>query len=334
VLRIAIFLFLLATAGGIFLLRAELLYRLVRLGKPVRRLDDLPKRLEEEAVVVLGQRKLLQRLGPGLMHAFIFWGFLVLLTTIIEAFGEIFDERFAIPVIGRTGWLGLVQDVFAVLVIVGIGMALYFRKVRRDERFIGSHLEEADFILLLILGIMVTLVALNAVKIVEGLADSPPEWTPVSNAAAQIFESLSKGTLNLFHELFLWSHIVLILGFLMYIPYSKHLHIVTSFINVFFSKTKPMGKLQSLKIDLENMEEAHLGAAALEDLTWKQILDTYTCTECGRCQDVCPAWNTGKPLSPKLLIMNLRDHIFEEGEEIVWARKEGQEREKVPLIQM
>jgi Fe-S oxidoreductase len=331
VLRIAIFLFLLATAGGIFLLRAELLYRLVRLGKPVRRLDDLPKRLEEEAVVVLGQRKLLQRLGPGLMHAFIFWGFLVLLTTIIEAFGEIFDERFAIPFIGRTGWLGLVQDVFAVLVIVGIGMALYFRKVRRDERFIGSHLEEADFILLLILGIMVTLVALNAVKIVEGLADSPPEWTPVSNAAAQIFESLSKGTLNLFHELFLWSHIVLILGFLMYIPYSKHLHIVTSFINVFFSKTKPMGKLQSLKIDLENMEEAHLGAAALEDLTWKQILDTYTCTECGRCQDVCPAWNTGKPLSPKLLIMNLRDHIFEEGEEIVWARKEGQEREKVPL---
>jgi Fe-S oxidoreductase len=331
VLRIAIFLFLLATAGGIFLLRAELLYRLVRLGKPVRRLDDLPKRLEEEAVVVLGQRKLLQRLGPGLMHAFIFWGFLVLLTTIIEAFGEIFDERFAIPFIGRTGSLGLIQDVFAVLVIVGIGMALYFRKVRRDERFIGSHLEEADFILLMILGIMVTLVALNAVKIVEGLADSPPEWTPVSNAAARIFESLGEGTLNLFHELFLWSHILLILGFLMYIPYSKHLHIVTSFINVFFSKTKPMGKLQSLKIDLENMEEAHLGAATLEDLTWKQILDTYTCTECGRCQDVCPAWNTGKPLSPKLLIMNLRDHIFDEGEEIVWAKREGQEREKVPL---
>ncbi|HET6770089.1 MAG TPA: (Fe-S)-binding protein, partial [Actinomycetota bacterium] len=251
--------------------------------------------------------------------------------TIIEAFGEIFDERFAIPFIGRTGWLGLVQDVFAVLVIVGIGMALYFRKVRRDERFIGSHLEEADFILLMILGIMVTLVALNAVKIVEGVADSPPAWTPVSNAAAQIFESLGQGTVNLFHELFLWSHIVLILGFLMYIPYSKHLHIATSFINVFFSKTKPMGKLQSLEIDLENMEEAHLGAATLEDLTWKQILDTYTCTECGRCQDVCPAWNTGKPLSPKLLIMNLRDHIFEEGEEIVWARKEGQEREKVPL---
>jgi Fe-S oxidoreductase len=331
VLRIAIFLFLLATAGGIFLLRADLLYRLVRLGRPVRRLDDLPKRLEQEAVVVLGQRKLLQRLGPGLMHAFIFWGFLVLLTTIVEAFGEIFDERFSIPFIGRAGWLGLIQDVFAVMVIAGIAMALYFRKVRRDERFIGSHLEEADFILLMILGIMVTLLALNAVKIVQELADSPPAWTPVSNAAGRVFESLGEGTLNLFHGLFLWSHIILILGFLMYIPYSKHLHILTSFINVFFSKTRPMGKLESLKIDLENTEEAHLGAASLQDLTWKQILDTYTCTECGRCQDVCPAWNTGKPLSPKLLIMNLRDHIFDEGEEIVWAKREGQEREKVPL---
>jgi Fe-S oxidoreductase len=331
VLRIAIFLFLLATAGGIFLLRAQLLYRLVRLGKPLRRLDDLPKRLEQEAVVVLGQRKLLQRLGPGLMHAFIFWGFIVLLTTIIEAFGEVFDERFTIPFIGRTGWLGLTQDVFAVLVTAGIAMALYFRKVRRDERFIGSHLEEADFILLMILGIMFTLVFLNAVKIVEGLAESPAEWTPVSNVAAQLFESLGEGALNLFHELFLWSHIALILGFLMYIPYSKHLHILTSFINVFFSKTKPMGKLQSLKIDLENMEESNLGAASLEDLSWKQILDTYTCTECGRCQDVCPAWNTGKPLSPKLLIMNLRDHIFDEGEEILWARRDGEEREKVAL---
>jgi Fe-S oxidoreductase len=331
VLRILIFLFLLATAGGIFLLRADLLFRLVRLGRPVRRLDNLPKRLEQEAVVVLGQRKLLQRLGPGLMHAFIFWGFLVLLTTIIEAFGEVFDERFAIPFIGRTGWLGLIQDAFAVMVIAGIGMALYFRKVRRDERFVGSHLEEADFILLMILGIMVTLVALNAVKIVEGLADSPAAWTPVSNVASQIFESLGAGTLNLFHELFLWSHIILILGFLMYIPYSKHLHIMTSFVNVFFTKTKPMGKLESLELDLENMEEAHLGAASLQDLTWKEILDTYTCTECGRCQDVCPAWNTGKPLSPKLLIMNLRDHIFDEGEEIVWAKREGQQREKVPL---
>jgi hypothetical protein len=132
-----VFLLLLAAAGGLFLLRAYTLWQLVRLGRPVSRFDDLPKRIETEAVVVFGQRKLLQRLGPGLMHAFIFWGFLILLTTIIEAFGEVFSGRFTIPWIGRAGWLGLAQDLFAVLVIVGVEMAVFFRKARRDERFIG-----------------------------------------------------------------------------------------------------------------------------------------------------------------------------------------------------
>src|ERR671919_695996 len=264
-----VFLLLLAAAGGLFLVRAFTLWQLVRLGRPVSRLDDLPKRVENETVVVLGQRKLLQRLGPGLMHAFIFWGFLILLTTIVEAFGEVFDPRFAIPVIGRTGWFGLLQDVFAVLVFIGIEMAIYFRKVRRDERFRGSHLEEADFILLMIL---------------------------------------------------------------VYIPFSKHLHIITSSINVFLTKTKPMGTLTPLRIDLDQMEDGgSLGAGTVEDLTWKQILDTYTCTECGRCQAVCPAWNTGKPLSPKLLIMNLRDHVLDHGRDILDARAAGQEYEKVPL---
>src|ERR671923_2665088 len=178
-----VFLLLLAVAGGLFLTRAATLWQLVGLGRPVDRFDDLPKRVENEAVVVLGQRKLLQRLGPGLMHAFIFWGFLVLLTTILEAFGEVFQEGFALPLIGRTGWLGLVQDTFAVLVFIGVEMAVYFRKVRRDERFKGSHLEEADFILLMILGIIFTLIGLNAAKIAQGVAEAPATWTPVSTLA-------------------------------------------------------------------------------------------------------------------------------------------------------
>jgi Fe-S oxidoreductase len=328
-----VFLLLLATAGGLFLLRAYTLLQLIRLGRPVSRLDDLPKRVETEAVVVFGQRKLLQRLGPGLMHAFIFWGFLILLTTIIEVFGEVFSDSFAIPWIGRSGWLGALQDAFAVLVIVGVGMAVFFRKVRRDERFKGSHLEEADFILLMILGIMLTLIGLNAVTIAQGLNESPAAWTPVSNLVAQPFELMSAGWLRLWHGAFLWSHIVLILGFLVYIPYSKHLHIITSFFNVFLTKTKPMGKLTPLRIDLESMgeDEASAGAATVEDLTQKEILDTFTCTECGRCQNVCPSWNTGKPLSPKLIIMNIRDHVFEQGDRILDARADGKEPEKVPL---
>jgi Fe-S oxidoreductase len=333
-LEAIIFLVLLAMAGGLFLQRALTLWELVRLGRPVSRWDDLPRRVQLEGTVVLGQRKLLQRLGPGLMHAFIFWGFLILLTTIIEIFGEVFDETFAIPLIGRTGWLGLIQDVFAVLVAVGILMAFYFRKVRRDDRFKGSHLEEADFILLMIFGIVFTLVFLNATKIAEGLNESPAEWTPISSAVAPLFTGMSETWVGIFHGVFLWAHILLILGFLVYIPYSKHLHILTSAVNVFFTKTKPMGKLTKLDIDLENLEsmdQAHLGAATVEDLTQKQILDTFTCTECGRCQDACPAWNTGKPLSPKLLIMNLRDHVFDQGEQILDARADEKGHDDVPL---
>jgi Fe-S oxidoreductase len=329
----ALLLLALAVTGGAFARRALQLWRFVRLGRPVRRLDNVPKRVGREATVVLGQRKLLQRAGPGLMHAFIFWGFLVLLTTIVEAFGEVFRRDFAIPWIGRSSGLGLVQDVFAVLVTVGIAMAVYIRKLQRPDRFKGSHLEEADFILLMILGIMLTLLALNATKIVLGINESPAAWTPVSRLVAEIFEPMGHGTVDVFERVFLWVHILLILGFLAYIPYSKHLHIFVSAINVFFTNTRARGRLEPLDLDLEKMQEgeAHLGAGTVEDLTWKEILDTYSCTECGRCQAVCPAWNTGKPLSPKLIVMNLRDHLFQKGPEILAARRRGDDHEGVAL---
>jgi Fe-S oxidoreductase len=329
----AFLLLVLMVAGGLFSRRAWLLFQLVRLGRPINRFDDLPKRLEKEAVVVLGQRKLLQRFLPGIMHAFIFWGFLVLLTTIAEAFGEVFKQSFAIPLIGRTGWLGLVQDVFTVLVFIGIELAVFIRKAQRPERFKGSHLEEADFILLIIMGIILTLVTLNGTRIALHVNESAKAWTPISAVVAIPFEHMSANAAHFFELVFLWAHIVLIMGFLAYVPYSKHLHIFASEPNVFFSKTKPLGKLDTLEIDMDKLEEGdvRLGAGALTDLTWKEILDTYSCTECGRCQNVCPAWNTGKPLSPKLLIMNLRDHVFDEGPRILAHRRKGTEHEPVPL---
>ena len=122
---------------------------------------------------------------------------------------------------------------------------------------------------------------------------------------------------------FLWAHLALVLGFLVYLAYSKHLHIITSAINVFFASTRPRGALEPLRIDMERLESGRAVARApqtLTDLTRKELLDLYACTECGRCQSVCPAWNTGKPLSPKLLIMNLRDHLFEEGPNVLCRR--------------
>ncbi len=324
---------LLLMAFGAFSRRADQLRRFVMLGKPVQRFDDIPKRIELETTVVLGQRKLLQRFLPGIMHAFIFWGFLVLLTTIVEAFGEVFRDRFAIPLIGHSVALGLIQDVFAALVFVGVELAVFIRKAQKPERFKGSHMAEADFVLLMIMGIVLSLFLLRGAKIALGHSPAPKEWTPISWLFSLIYHPMGAGTIRAFEHLFLWTHIVLILAFLVYIPYSKHLHIFVSEINVFFANTKARGRLRPLHIDMEKIEsgDVSLGAATITDLTWKEMLDLYSCTECGRCQNVCPAWNTGKPLSPKLIIMNMRDQLFDEGPKILAAKKRSEEFESTPL---
>jgi Fe-S oxidoreductase len=333
-LRAAVLVALVAGAGALFARRAGLIARLVRLGRPVDRTHDLPERLEREGTVVLGQRKLLQRLVPGLMHAFIFWGFLVLLTTVVEAGGQAIDEGFAIPLIGRSGWLGLLQDVFAGLVLIGVVTAFAIRKIQRPERFVGSHMQEADMILVWIAGIILTLLGLDAARIARGVAEAPSAWTPIANALSPVFDPMGPTALRVFEQVFVWSHLALILGFLVYIPYSKHLHIVTAAINVFFSQTRPRGYLTPLRIDLEALEteDVSLGARTVTDLTWKGLLDLTACTECGRCQSVCPAWNTGKPLSPKLLVMNLRDHLFEHGPGVLEARAQGETGAEVALV--
>jgi Fe-S oxidoreductase len=325
---------LVGAAAGLFARRARLIARLVRLGRPVERTDDVPVRLGREGTVVLGQRKLLQRLVPGLMHALIFWGFLVLLTTIVEAAGQAIDRRFAIPLIGRSGWLGVVQDVFAGLVLVAVVTAFVIRKVQRPERFVGSHMEEADLILVWIVGIIVTLLGLDAVRIARGVAEAPAAWTPIANALSAAFEPMGPRALRVFEDVFVWSHLVLVLSFLVYIPYSKHLHIVTAAINVFFAQTRPRGYLTPLRIDLDSLEtdEVSFGARTITDLSWKELLDLTACTECGRCQSVCPAWNTGKPLSPKLLVMNLRDHLFEHGPDVLSAGASDAEAALVPDV--
>ena len=321
-------------AGGLFVRRASLLARMNALGRPVPRPGDVPRQLAREGSHVLGQRKLFLRPLPGLMHALIFWGFLVLLTTIVEAAAQIIDPDFAIPWIGRTGWLGGLQDVFAGLVLVGVAIALWIRLVQRPERFIGSHTRAAYLILAWITLIVLTLFAANGLRISQAINESPVAWTPISHLFAAPFEGLSSGAQAALEQAFLWVHLALIFGFLVYIPYSKHLHIATAFINVFFSNTGPRGTLTPLPISMEALEagEQSLGAATITDLTRKELLDLYACTECGRCQSACPAWNTGKPLSPKLLVMDLRDQLFAEGPRILEAGDLGGSHEAAPLV--
>ena len=172
----------LAVSGTLFARRARLLVGLVRMGKPIDRSGDLPRRARNEAEIVLGQRKLLQRLVPGLMHAAIFWGFLVLFPTILIAMIGAVDRDATLPWLGHQGWFALLVDVFAVLVLVGVIGALFIRKVQRPARFEGSHLGEADLILALIAGIVTTLLLWHASRIALGLNEWPASWSPVSNA--------------------------------------------------------------------------------------------------------------------------------------------------------
>src|SRR6266567_511848 len=157
------------------------LYRVVRDGKPTSRFDDLPSRARAEAVVVVGQSKLLQRLGPGLMHAVIFWGFIVLFPTIVIAMIGAADPHATLPWLGAQGWYALLVDVFAVGVLAGVIAAYAIRLVQRPKRFAGSHLGEANLILAWIGGIVISLLMWHSSQIALGLNDYPREWAPVSN---------------------------------------------------------------------------------------------------------------------------------------------------------
>ncbi|MDQ3954647.1 MAG: heterodisulfide reductase-related iron-sulfur binding cluster [Actinomycetota bacterium] len=312
---------------GAFAARARDLVGFLRLGKDEDRMpQDWGRKLKDQLVVVFGQRKLLQWSIPGIMHFFIFWGFVILFTTIVEAFGAVYQEGFHIPFIGRWGPLGALQDLFVVAVLVGIAMAFTIRKLQRPGRFRGSHLKEADYILYAIAGIMITILFTRGAEISLGHFPYDTDWAPVSNAAAQLFEGFSLEARDAIDTVFLWWHSLIILAFLVYITYSKHLHIITSGFNVLFTSERPKGALKPMNIDIEQMSEDDVfGAPKVTDLTWKQLLDTMTCTECGRCQSQCPAWNTGKPLSPKLLIMDLRDQLFENGPRLLAAKRESEE---------
>ena len=318
----------LAASGTLCTRRVRLLVRLVRSGRPLARTGGLRRRVHNEVSIVLAQRKLLQRLGPGLMHAFIFWGFLVLAPTILIALIGAVDQHATLPWLGDQGWYALLVDVFAVLVLVGVAAELWIRKVQRPRRFEGSHLGEADLILGLIATIAVSLLLWHATRIALGLNEWPRGWSPAANALSHLFGA-GEAT-RVLERVFVWTHVLTILAFLAYLPRSKHLHIATAAVNVWFGRTGPPGRLEPLRFDDEDVpeEEIRFGAGTATDLTWKQVLDTFSCTECGRCQDACPAFATGKELSPKLLIMSLRDQVLAQessplvpnavSDEVVW----------------
>ncbi|MDT7659203.1 MAG: hypothetical protein QOF38_3918 [Pseudonocardiales bacterium] len=319
VIGLGVTVIVLAIAGR----RAWWLYRLISSGQPAHdRSDQLGARLRTQFVEVLGQRKLLKWTVPGMAHLFTMWAFIILLTVYIEAYGALFDEKFHIPLVGHWAALGFLQDFIAVMVLISLAVFTVIRirqapdRRQRESRFYGSHTGPAWFILFMIFNVIWTLFFFRGV---EAAAGNFPYTSGayVSLGIGHLFSGLSAGALAVLEAIGLVLHIGVMLAFLIIVLYSKHLHIFVAPINVAAKRLpKGLGPLLPMEsggkpIDFEDPgEDDVFGRGKIEDFTWKGMLDFATCTECGRCQSQCPAWNTGKPLSPKLVIMDLRDHLF------------------------
>jgi Fe-S oxidoreductase len=274
------------------------------------RFDSIGARTKGFFVYVLGQGRLLRWPYAGVLHVLIFWGFLVLLTAIAQAIVEALWQGFNFGDLPGAGAIAFLQDLFASLVLVGIVMALFNRLVVKPIRFRGSHEGDALLILGWIAAIMVMMQANYASRIAMS-GDGVAGWRPVASAFSRLFAGMGAGSegLKVVHGIVFWAHLLLVFAFLVYLGYSKHLHIITAAPNVLFRNTEPKGRM--VPIDLEAEDVDHFGSSKVEHFSWKDMLDLYTCTECGRCQTHCPAFNTGKPLSPKTLITDLRDHVYE-----------------------
>jgi Fe-S oxidoreductase len=297
--------------------------------------------VEVQATEVIGQRKLLKWSVPGAAHAATFWGFIVLFLTIIEAYGCLFSRTFAIPVIGHWAFTGFIEDLFAVGVLAGI---VTFTVIRlrdnphsegRESRFFGSHTRAAWVVLGMIFLVIATLLLYRGAQVNTGVFPYK-HGAFASQIAGHWLHPLGTGVNSVLEAVFLLGQIGVVMAFAVIVVYSKHLHIALAPLNVMFSRRPDaLGPLEPMRSDgkVLDFEEADpdtdvFGLGKIEDFTWKGLLDMATCTECGRCQSQCPAWATGKPLSPKQVILDLRDHAFAKAPYLLASSDE--ERAKLP----
>lgn len=312
-----LFLVVAGAAFGYSGYRFSILFRLMKQhrGKSDR-LNDIPDRIVTAIANVLGQKAVLRKRGAGIMHATIFWGFLIITLGTLEQFVSTLYQGASFEFIGASPYQALIllQDIFTLAVLVAVGFAAYRRYIVRPEGLGKSR--DANIVLLLTGSLMISILLMNAFHI---LGNRP--WfvgaLPISNALAGVLSSLGfdESTYSAFGTLFKWAHMCIVLGFAVYIPSSKHLHVVAAGPNTFL-RTLPREKGMR-PIQFEDETITQYGAAKITDLGWKDVLDFYSCTECGRCQDLCPAHNTQKPLSPKMLIMDLKENLYRHKQQIL-----------------
>jgi len=276
--------------------------RVFAVARPSRPFANVPARLVGLVQYAFLQTKMFKDLRAGVLHAGIFWGFVLLtIGTADIVTGGVIQTVLTVPFDGAL-WMAIsaMQNVVAVIVLLSIAWAYVRRLITRPARLTFNR--DALVILGMIGGVVATELLAQTFEVAR-YGEIPGAF--ISNAlAGPLRGGLEPEVLEAAFAVLWWGHIALVAAFLCYLPFSKHLHIATSFPNILFRKLAPRGELP--KMDLED-ETATFGLKTLQDLGWKDLLDGFTCTECGRCQAACPAWNTGKPLNPKTFIMGIRD---------------------------
>lgn len=322
-----IFILVLLTAIGVFARSAKRLIDWLRIGRPDVRWDRLGERIRTVLVVGFGQSKILRDKVAGPIHAGIFWGFLVLLFSAAEMILEGLHEGWSFSFLGPVySGITILTDIFCVLIILGTMMSLWRRYVSKVRRLqVEGEKVEAGLILLTIFTIVTALFIQNGLR--ASVFGEDFQWAvrpfsaPFGEALASLFEPGSSAPHVIFSFAW-WTHAVLILGFMNYLPYSKHLHVLTSIPNVFLGPLGPTNAMKPINFEEEGIEK--FGVVDVEDLTWKSLLDGYTCTHCGRCTSVCPANQTGKVLDPRGIIIAIHDRTIDKAP-LVLKKNAGQE---------
>ena len=331
-----IFTFLLIFSVGFFARNIKKLITVINLGKPVNRSDNPLKRLSNMIRIALGQSKMVNKPISGALHVIVYLGFIIINIEVLEILidGVTGSHRFFSKYFSTSIYNFLIAsfEIFALLVLISVIIFWTRRNLLKIKRFLSSEMKgwpkfDADNILYFEVVLMLLFLSMNATDLILQERNYEGYYSagsfPVSSFMVPIFDSFSTSTIYLLERTFWWSHIIGIFFFLNYLYYSKHLHILLAFPNTYYANLEEKGKfdvLESVKNEVllmfypekasQNNESVDkFGASDVLDLNWVQLMNAYSCTECGRCTSECPANLTGKKLSPRKIMMDTRDRL-------------------------
>ena len=331
-----IFSFLLVISLGFFARNIRKLIRVINLGKPVDRSDNPKKRLSNMIRIALGQSKMVSKPISGALHVIVYLGFIIINIEVLEILidGVTGSHRFFSKYFNTTIYNFLIAsfEIFALLVLISVIIFWTRRNLLKIKRFLSSEMKgwpkfDADNILYFEVVLMILFLSMNATDLILQERNFEGYYSagsfPVSSFMVPIFDSFSTSTIYSLERVFWWSHIIGIFFFLNYLYYSKHLHILLAFPNTYYANLEEKGKfdvLESVKNEVllmfypekasqNNQSVDKFGASDVLDLNWVQLMNAYSCTECGRCTSECPANLTGKKLSPRKIMMDTRDRL-------------------------